>query len=63
MSEDIQVEVSTVCRMLNISPQTVYRMIHTGRLPAFRAGVKSFRISMRDLRKLMAEKIHREANK
>lgn len=46
--------VSEVAAMLRVSKMTIYRMVNSGELPAFRVG-RSFRIRAAAMRKLMSE--------
>ncbi|WP_370026448.1 helix-turn-helix domain-containing protein [Planotetraspora sp. GP83] len=45
-ADDLTVEQAA--RLLSVSKMTVYRLVHSGELPAVRVG-RSFRIARRDL--------------
>ncbi len=48
--------VAEVAEMARVSKMTVYRMVHSGELPAIRVG-KSFRVPYAEVEKLLGEAI------
>lgn len=46
--------VAEVAEMARVSKMTVYRMVHSGELPAIRVG-KSFRVPANEVEKLLGE--------
>ncbi|HLR57168.1 MAG TPA: helix-turn-helix domain-containing protein [Beutenbergiaceae bacterium] len=48
--------VAEVAEMARVSKMTVYRMVHSGELPAIRVG-KSFRVPYEEVEKLFSEVI------
>lgn len=51
--------VAEVAKMARVSKMTVYRMVHSGELPAIRVG-KSFRVPVEAVEELLGETIEVE---
>lgn len=47
------VTVDEIAAWLRVSPMSIYRMIHSGELPARKVGRKAYRIFREDARRLM----------
>lgn len=47
--DNIDLSVNELCDELRLHPNTVRRMINAGALPAYRAGLKSWRVTRRAL--------------
>ncbi len=51
MAAERPLTIREVCAELRLSRNTVYALIQTGQLPAFRAGKQRYRIEAADLRR------------
>ncbi|HLS02384.1 MAG TPA: helix-turn-helix domain-containing protein [Beutenbergiaceae bacterium] len=51
--------VAEVAEMVRVSKMTVYRMVHSGELPAIRVG-KSFRVPYEEVERLLGETVDGE---
>ena len=51
VGSDRPLTVREVCAELRLSRNTVYALIQTGQLPAFRAGKQRYRVEAADLRR------------
>ncbi len=56
MEQEVMLSVQEVAKMLNVSKQSIYRLIEDKRLPAYRIG-NILRIKKSDVEKFLAENI------